>query len=360
MKKAEPRVRKSPFGVAPGGTPVDLYTLASAGGAVARIATYGGIVVSLEVPDREGRAGDVVLGFDSLDGYLANGRVYLGCIVGRFANRIRGGRFALDGREHLLARNDGENHLHGGARGFDKVVWRASPRETAIGPGVELSYRSPDGEEGYPGCLDVTVLYALTDENALQIDYAATTDRPTIVNLTHHGYFNLDGAGAGDVLGHLLAIDADRFTPVVEGLVPTGELRAVRGTPMDFTRPTAIGARIGSEDGQLALAGGYDHNFVLNRRGGGPSHAARVASPASGRVLEVLTTEPGLQLYTGNFLDGTVAGKGGRVYGHRSAVCLEAQHFPDSPNQPGFPSTVLRPGETYRATTLYRFSVDRP
>jgi aldose 1-epimerase len=351
VRKARPRVERSPFGQAPDGAPVDLYTLVSGKGAVARIATYGATVVSLEVPDREGRPGDVVLGFDSLDGYLANGRVYLGCIVGRYANRIREGRFALDGREHQLARNDGENHLHGGVRGFDKVVWTA----TARGAGVELAYESRDGEEGYPGNLSVRVAYSLTDENALAIDYAATTDRPTIVNLTHHGYFNLDGAGAGDVLGHLLAIDADRFTPVGAGLVPTGELRSVRGTPMDFTRPTAIGARIGSGDEQLALAGGYDHNLVLNRRGSGPSLAARLSSPGSGRVMEVLTTEPGLQLYSGNFLDGTVSGKGGRVYGHRSAVCLEAQHFPDSPNQPGFPSTVLRPGETYRATTIYRF-----
>ena len=355
MKGTGPRVGRSPFGTAPDGTAVDLYTLANGMGAVARIATWGATVVSLEVPDRQGRPGDVVLGFDTLDGYLRYPRAYFGCIVGRYANRIAKGRFTLEGREHVLACNDGENHLHVGVSGFDKVVWKAEPLAARRGAGVELSYRSRDGEEGYPGNLEVTVAYALTEGNALEIDYVATADRPTVVNLTHHGYFNLDGAGRGDVLGHVLAIDAGRFTPVGAGLVPTGELRAVRGTPMDFMRPTPIGARIGSKDEQLAFAGGYDHNFVLDRAGGGPSRAARLLSPGSGRALEVLTTEPGLQLYSGNFLDGTVAGKGGRVYGHRSAVCLEAQHFPDSPNQPGFPSTVLRPGETYRATTIYRF-----
>jgi aldose 1-epimerase len=298
------------------------------------------------------------LGFASLEGYLANGRVYLGCIAGRYANRIRRGRFALDGREHQLARNDGENHLHGGVRGFDKVLWRARPLAPSRAAGVELSYRSPDGEEGYPGNLDVRVTYALTDENALRIDYRATTDRPTIVNLTHHGYFNLEGAGRGDVLGHVLAIRAGRFTPVGEGLVPTGELRPVGGTPMDFGRPTAIGARIGSADEQLARAGGYDHNFVLDRKGARPSLAARLSSPGTGRVMEVLTTEPGLQLYSGNFLDGTAVGKGGRAYQHRFGLCLETQHFPDSPNQPGFPSTVLRPGDPWRSTTVYRFSVE--
>lgn len=360
MKGAGPRVWRSPFGTAPGGTAVDLYTLANGSGAVVRIATFGATVVSLEVPDRGGRLDDVVLGFDTLDGYLRNPTAYFGCIAGRYANRIARGRFVLDGREHVLACNDGENHLHGGVRGFDKVVWKARPLEASRGAGLELSYRSRDGEEGYPGNLDVTVTYALDDVNALEIGYLATADRPTVVNLTHHGYFNLDGAGRGEVLDHLLAVDAGRFTPVGAGLIPTGELRAVRGTPMDFGQPTAIGARIESRDEQLALAGGYDHNFVLDRTGDGPARAASLFSPASGRAMEVLTTEPGLQVYSGNFLDGTVAGKGGRVYGRRSAVCLEAQHFPDSPNQPGFPSTVLRPGETYRATTRYRFSVDRP
>jgi aldose 1-epimerase len=357
MRKASPTVETSAFGSTPDGTAVDLFTLSNGRGAAARIASYGATVVSLQVPDRDGRLDDVVLGFDTLDGYLHHPRPYFGAICGRYANRIRRGQFTLDGREHVLARNDGENHLHGGKRGFDKVVWKARPLPARRGAGVELSYRSPDGEEGYPGNLDVRVTYALTGENALRIDYRATTDRPTLVNLTHHSYFNLDGAGRGDVLAHVLAIRAGRFTPVVEGLIPTGELRSVRGTPMDFTRPTAIGARIDSGDEQLAVAGGYDHNFVLGRTGARPSLAARLASPATGRVMEVLTTEPGVQLYSGNFLDGTVVGKGGRAYGHRFAVCLETQHFPDSPNQPGFPSTVLRPGETYRSTTIYRFSV---
>lgn len=346
------RIETSPFGRTPDGTDVELYTLTGGGGAVARIASFGAIVVSLAVPDRDGRLDDVVLGFDTLDGYLLHPRPYFGAICGRYANRIRGGRFTLDGREYALACNDGENHLHGGQKGFDRAVWAAR----IAGGGVELSLRSPDGEEGYPGDLSVRVRYALTDENALSIDYVATTDRATLVNLTHHSYFNLDGAGRGDVLGHVLTIDADRFTPVVEGLIPTGELRDVRGTPMDFTRPTPIGARIGSKDEQLLLARGYDHNWVLNRRGDGPSLAARVESPATGRVLEVLTTEPGVHFYSGNFLDGTFAGKGGRIYGRRHGLCLETQHFPDSPNQPGFPSTVLRPGETYRTTTVFRFS----
>ncbi|HTN52661.1 MAG TPA: aldose epimerase family protein [Anaeromyxobacter sp.] len=349
-------IARRPFGAMPDGTPVELWTLRGAGGATAEIATYGGIVTSLRVPDRRGALGDVVLGHDSLAGYLAGNRPYLGAIVGRYANRIAGGSFALDGRRHALARNDGENHLHGGVRGFDKVVWSARAVESPRGPVLELSRTSPDGEEGYPGNLRVAAAFSLADD-ALVLAFAATTDRPTLCNLSHHGYFDLDAGGGADILGHVLTARASRFTPIGPGLVPTGELRAVAGTPLDFTRPTAVGARIGAPDEQLALAGGYDHNLVLDRRGPGLELAATVVGPTSGRVMEVLTTEPGMQLYSGNFLDGTVIGKGGIPYRHRSGLCLETQHFPDSPNHPGFPSTVLRPGETYRSTTVYRFSV---
>jgi aldose 1-epimerase len=350
------RIERSPFGRTPEGAPVDIYTLSNGNGVVAGITNYGGIVVSLGVPDRRGRLDDVVLGYATLDGYLQNNRPYFGCLVGRCGNRIAQGRFTLAGRTYALARNDGENHLHGGLRGFDKVVWTAKPVSAARGVGLELRYRSQDGEEGYPGNLATAVTYLLTDRDELEIDYLATTDEATICNLTHHSYFNLDPASA-DILGHRLMIDADRFTAVDKALIPTGELRSVEGTPMDFRHPTAIGARIGSEDQQVVFGRGYDHNWVLNRQGSGMSLAARLASPETGRVMEVLTTEPGLQFYSGNFLDGTITGKSGRVYGHRSGLCLETQHFPDSPNRPSFPSTVLRPGETYRTTTIYRFSV---
>ena len=302
------------------------------------------------MPDRDGHLDDVVLGYDGLEGYLGS-RAYFGAIVGRYANRIAGGRFTLEGRTCTLARNDGENHLHGGARGFDKAVWTARP---LAGTALELRYSSRDGEEGYPGALEAIVIYRLTDGDALEIDYQASTDRATVCNLTHHSYFDLDGGN--DVLGHRLTLRASRFTPVGAGLIPTGELRAVAGTPMDFRKATAIGARIGARDEQLALAGGYDHNWVLDREGAGLVPAATLVGPVSGRVLEVLTTEPGLQLYTGNSLDGTIIGKRGKVYGLRSGLCLEAQHFPDSPNHPAFPSTALHPGERYRSSTVYRFS----
>jgi len=344
------------FGRMPDGQQVELFTLANAHGLRAKIITYGAIVVSLEVPDRTGALADVVLGYDNLQQYLKDSP-YFGAIVGRYGNRIARGRFTLDGAEYRLATNDGRNHLHGGIRGFDKVLWKGEPFKEKQAVGVRLTYLSPDGEEGYPGNLNAIVTYRLTNENELRIDYEATTDKPTIVNLTHHSYFNLAGQGSGDILSHLLQINADRFTPVDSELIPTGELRSVDGTPLDFRRPTAIGARIGADDQQLRNGRGYDHNFVLNSGGTSLALAATVYQPTSGRVMEVLTTEPGLQFYSGNFLDGHHVGKGGRAYHYRTGFCLEAQHFPDSPNKPHFPSVVLRPGQTYRQTTIYRFSV---
>jgi aldose 1-epimerase len=354
---ARSRIERSPFGAIQG-RPVELFRLANRRGTTVAITSYGGIVVSLRVRDRRGRLDEVVLGHDALEGYLRNGRTYLGAVVGRYANRIAGGELIVDGVVHPLPLNDGDHHLHGGAGGFHQVVWGASAREGADRAGVALSYLSRDGEEGYPGDLAVSVSYDLTDEDELAMEVAATTDRPTVCNVAHHGYFNLERPRSRDVLGHLLQIDADYFTPVGPGLVPTGELRAVAGTPLDFRAATAIGARIGAADGQLALAGGYDHNWVLNRHDGELVRAARLAGPESGRVLEVLTTEPGLQFYSGNFLDGSVVGRGGERYGRRAGLCLETQHFPDSPHHPGFPSTVLRPGETHRSRTVYRFSVE--
>ena len=309
------------------------------------------------MPDRSGRLDDVVLGFDQLDGYLGS-RFYFGAIVGRYANRIARGRFALGGRTYPLARNNGENHLHGGLRGFDKVVWEARPLDGPSGAALELRHLSRDGEEGYPGNLEAVVNYRLTDDDALAIDYQASTDQETICNLTHHGYFNLDGGN--DILSHQLTLHASRFTPVRADLIPTGELRAVAGTAMDFRTATAIGARIDALDDQVALAGGYDHNWVLDRNGEGLVLAATLLGPLSGRLLEVWTTEPGLQFFSGNFPDERISGKRGRAYGFRSGLCLETQHFPDSPNHPAFPSTVLRPGERYRSSTTYRFSLAEP
>ncbi len=344
-----------PFGKLPTGEEVQLYTLANKSGMEARIMNYGGILVSLKVPDRQGQLGDVVLGFDGLDRYVKE-NPYFGALIGRYGNRIAGGKFELEGKTYTLAQNNGPNHLHGGLKGFDKKLWSAESADSPDGPQLILRCVSPDGEEGYPGELRVRVTYTLTDDNALRIDYEATTDKTTIVNLTNHSYFNLKDAGATPILDHVLMIDADRFTPVDETLIPTGELRPVEGTPFDFRQPTPIGARIDADDPQLRFAGGYDHNFVLNRTGEGLTLAARVYEPATGRVMEVLTTEPGIQFYTGNFLDGTLTGKSGVVYQKRSALCLETQHFPDSPNHPQFPSTVLKPGETYRSTTVYKFS----
>ena len=315
---------------------------------------YGGTVVSLKVPDRKGKLGDVVLGFDDLDGYIKESP-YFGALIGRFGNRIGKGSFTLGGRHYSLAKNDGENHLHGGVKGFDKVVWKAEPVRKDGDVGLSLTYLSKDGEEGYPGNLSVKVVYLWTRDNQLKIDYSATTDKETVVNLTHHSYFNL--AGEGDILGHRLWINADRFTPVDKGLIPTGELRSVKGTPMDFTREAAIGARIGQKDEQLKFGKGYDHNWVLNRKGEGLERAASLFDPGSGRVMEVYTTEPGLQFYSGNVLDGTLRGKAGRVYKRRTGLCLETQHFPDSPNKPGFPSVGLQPGEKYSTSTVYKFSV---
>lgn len=351
-------IEKEAFGTMPDGTAVDLYTLRNAGGCEVKITNYGGIVVGLTAADREGKLDDVVLGYETLGEYLAD-TPYFGALVGRYGNRIGGAKFTLDGVEHALEVNDGANSLHGGRRGFDKVVWQAKAVEGEKEDSLELTYLSADGEEGYPGNLSVKVVYAWTDDNELRIDYTATTDRKTVVNLTHHSYFNLAGAGVGDNLAHEMTINADRFTPVDGGLIPTGELRSVEGTPMDFRQPTAIGARIDADDEQLKLGGGYDHNWVLNSTDGSLAPAARVHEPTTGRVMDVLTTEPGIQFYAGNFLDGSNVGKGGKAYRHRSAFCLETQHFPDSPNHPEFPSTVLEPGGTYRQTTVYRFSARR-
>ncbi len=352
---AATQVTRGDFGKTSDGTPVEIYTLTNENGVEARIITYGGRVVSLKVPDRKGAMGDVVLGLDSMEGYTANAGPFFGALVGRYANRIGGARFTLGGVEYKVDKNDGANSLHGGARGFDKAVWTA--KELADG-GVELTYLSKDGEQGYPGNLTATVAYHLTVANELQIDFAATTDKATVVNLTNHSYFNLKGAGDGDILGHLVMLNADRFTPVDSGLIPTGELRAVKGTPFDFRKATAIGARIEQDDEQLKLGHGYDHNWVLNGRGGRLKLAARVEEPSTGRVLEVSTTEPGIQFYTGNFLDGKIVGKGGKAYGRRSGFCLETQHFPDSPNKGQFPSTVLKPGGRFESTTVFKFFVE--
>jgi aldose 1-epimerase len=347
-------ITKESFGQTLAGTPVDLYTLTNDHGLVVKITNYGGAIVALITPDRHGRPGDITLGFDNLAGYL-EAQPYFGCIVGRYANRIARAKFTLNGIEYTLAQNNGPNSLHGGLKGFDKVVWEAEAFEHEAGVGLTLKYLSQDGEEGYPGNLSVTVVYILTNANELKIDYSATTDRPTVVNLTNHAYFNL--AGGGDILNHELMLKADKFTPIDDTLIPTGELRPVSGTPLDFRQPTAIGARIEQEDEQLRLAGGYDHNFVLDNLNGELVLAAKVHEPTTGRVLEVYTTEPGIQFYSGNFLDGSVTGKGGQVYHKRSGFCLETQHYPDSPNQPNFPSTVLEPGDQYRQTTIFRFSI---
>ncbi|MHB9029268.1 MAG: aldose epimerase family protein [Candidatus Latescibacterota bacterium] len=350
-------IKRQVFGVMPDGRMVDLYTLVNSHGLEARIANYGGTVVSLFAPDREGKWADIVLGRENLEGYFPN-NPYFGCIVGRYGNRIAGGKFVLNGVEHTLARNNGPNHLHGGVKGFNQALWDAETFLSETGPSLKLSYLSPDGEEGYPGNLSVTVTYTVTDANELRIDYEAAADRPTVVNLTHHSYFNLAGAEAGNILGHELTINADAFTPIDETLITTGEIRSVKGTPLDFTEPAVIGARIGEDYDQLVFGLGYDHNWVLNKAGSELSFAARVREPASGRVMEVYTTEPGIQFYSGNFLDGSITGKKGKVYHKRDGLCLETQHFPDSVNKPRFPSTVLNPGERYTQTTIYRFEAE--
>ncbi|HET7506339.1 MAG TPA: aldose epimerase family protein [Kofleriaceae bacterium] len=338
------------------GRAVMRFVLENARGARAQIVGYGGALAALEVADRAGRPGDVTLGFDDLAGYIA-GRGYLGALIGRYGNRIAGARFALDGSEHRLAANDGANHLHGGRVGFDKAVWAATPRRTTEGPALELTHTSADGDEGYPGELAVRVTYTWSDDSALRIDYHATTDRPTVVNLTHHAYWNLAGHAAGSILGHELELAADRFAVVGPGLIPTGELRSVDGTPFDFRRATAIGARIDAGDPQLQIAGGYDHSFAITGADGTLRRAARLREPTTGRVLEVLTTEPAIQFYSGNMLDGA-RGKASAIYRRRSGLCLETQHFPDSPNQPAFPTTTLRPGTELCSTTVFRFLVD--
>ena len=352
-------VKKEPFGKTRDGQPVDLYTFSNAHGMEVRAMTYGGIIVSLKVPDRGGKLDDVVLGFDSLEGYLA-GHPYFGAIIGRYGNRIGNAKFTLDGVEYKLAANNGPNSLHGGIKGFDKAVWNAEPFEKSDSRGVILTYTSKDGEEGYPGNLKVKVTYTLTDKNELIFDYHATTDKATPVNLTNHTYFNLAGQGTRDILGHDIMINANKMTPVDSTFIPTGEITSVAGTPFDFRKPLPIGARIDQNDPQLQYGpGGYDHNYVLNKKGAELSLAARVSEAATGRVMEVYTTEPGVQFYAGNFLDGTLTGKGGKVYKRRFGLCLETQHFPDSPNKPNFPSTILRSGKTYSSRTEYKFLVEK-
>lgn len=349
-------VEKSNFGRMEDGTMVDLYTLTNGNGTEVKITNYGGIITSLKVAGKEGEVEDVVLGFDSLDGYLQEGVPFFGAIIGRYGNRIGNAKFVLGGETYELAANNGPNHLHGGIKGFDKVLWEAESFEEGEDVGVKLHYLSKDMEEGYPGNLDVHVTYTLTENDELKIDYKATTDKLTIVNLTNHAYFNLSGELGEDILDHKLMLNADRFIPVTQTLIPTGELQPVEGTPFDFTEPTAIGKRIEAENEQIGYGLGYDHCWIVNGEPGEMRLAARVYEPSSGRVMEVFTTEPGIQFYSGNFLDGSLSGKG-VTYKHRSGFCLETEHFPDSPNQPEFPSVELEPGETYQTQTTYRFSV---
>ncbi len=342
-------IKKEAFGKTADGKNVDLYTLTNANGSKAEIMTYGAIVTSLHVPDRDSNLADIVLGYDTLDEYI-KASPYFGAIVGRYGNRIAKGKFTLNGSKYTLATNDGENHLHGGIKGFDKVVWNAETIETDAGPALKLTYLSKDGEEGYPGNLNCTVIYTLTNNDEFKISYEAETDKPTVLNLTHHGYFNLAGHDSGDILGHELMLNADHFTPVDEGLIPTSEIKSVKGTPMNFTKPMPIGSRIAE------VKGGYDHNYVLNKPDDSLTLAASVYEPKTGRVMEIFTTEPGIQFYSGNFLDGSNKGKGA-VYNKHNGFCLETQHFPDSPNKPNFSSVVLKPGEKYTHLTVHKFSV---
>ncbi len=343
-------IQKSSFGALPDGTPVDLYTLTNTHGVICKIITYGGIITEIDAPDRNGQVADIVLGYETLPEYLKRSP-YFGAIVGRVANRIGKGQFTLDGHTYKLAINNGPNHLHGGIRGFDKVVWKAEPATRDDGVSLRLTYTSPDGEEGYPGTLKVMVVYTLNEKNELRIDYEATTDEATPVNLTNHTYWNL--AGEGEILDHVVTMAADSYTPVDDGLIPTGEIKPVKGTPMDFTSAAAIGSRINELTGKPR---GYDHNYVLNSGGKGLAFAVRVHDPKSGRSLELWTDQPGVQFYTGNFLDGSIKGKGGKSYGQHAAFCLETQQFPDFMNHPNFPQSTLRPGQTYHQSTFYRFS----
>lgn len=353
IAEAKTKVSSQPFGKLPDGTAVEIYTL-NDGRVEARIMTYGGIVVSLKVPDRKGNAADVVLGFDDLDGYVINnnnkGSAYIGAVIGRYANRIAHATFTLDGKKYELPKNDGDNTLHSGTHGFNNVVWKGKP----VANGVELTYLSKDGENGYPGNLNTVVRYTLSG-GSLRIEYSATTDKDTVLNLTNHSYFNLAGQGKGDVLGHQLSLHASRFTPVDATLIPTGELKSVASTPFDFRKATAIGARIDADDEQIHRGRGYDHNWVLDGSGK-LAEAAELYEPNSGRVLRVLTDQPGIQFYSGNFLDGSIKGKGGVPYERRGALCLETQHFPDSPNHPSFPSTELKLGQTFHSVTVFSFS----
>ncbi len=342
-------ISKAFYGTTPDGREVDIYTLTNTNGLKARITNYGAILVSLEVPDRKGQLADIILGYDTLAGYIEDS-AYMGATVGRYANRIGKAMFVLDGVEYHLAANNGENHLHGGDKGFNKVVWDAEQTKTEQGAGVKLTYSSRHSEEGYPGNLVCSVTYTLTKKDELKISFEARTDKATPVNLTHHSYFNLAGQGSSTILSHQLMIDADKYTPVDVNLIPTGEIASVRGTPLDFTRPTAIGSRIEQ------VIGGYDLNYVLNSGGGSLALAASVYEPASRRVVEVYTTEPGIQFYSGNFLDGSITGKANRVYNKHYGFCLEPQHFPDSPNKSNFPSAILNPGQKYTHETVYKFS----
>ena len=349
-------VQKEDFGKTPDGQQVFLYTLRNSSGMEVKVTNYGARITSIKVPDKNKKFADVVLGFDNLAGYLAD-EPYFGAVVGRYGNRIAHGAFTLDGKQYHIPLNDGPNALHGGKVGFDRRVWNGKDASATGGPAVELHYLSPDGEQGFPGNLNVTVRYSLGEKNDLRIDYSATTDKDTVLNLTNHSYFNLAGAGSETVLKHKLTLAADRFTPIDGTLIPTGALQSVSGTPLDFRKATVIGARINQDYDQLKLAKGYDHNFVLNRSNDSLSLAAKVEEPASGRVLEVFTDQPGVQFYSGNFLDGTIHGSGG-VYRHRSALCLETQHFPDSPNHPTFPTAVLHAGQDFHSTTIFRFSTE--
>jgi len=355
IQAVEPSITCKSFGTTAGGEKASLYTLINANGASASISNYGGTVTSLMMPDRNGKMGDVVLGFNKLADYEKKSP-YFGCLVGRYGNRIAKGEFTLDGKTYHLPINNNGQSLHGGLKGFDKVVWNATPLETKQGPSLKLTYVSKDGEEGYPGKLSVTATYTLTNKNELKLVYSAKTDKPTVVNLTHHSYFNLAGQGNGDILGHVVTIHANKFTPVDKVLIPSGKLASVKGTPFDFRKPTSIGARIQEKDEQLKNGKGYDHNWVADKWPGHLGLIAKIEEPKSGRVLEVISTEPGVQFYSGNFLDGTLTGKGGKVYNFRNGFCFEPQHFPDSPNHKNFPSTVLRPGQTYKNTIIYRFS----
>ena len=338
-----------PFGKTPDGQEVDLYIMTNTNGITAKITNYGAILVSLEVPDKNGKLADITLGFDTLEGYI-KGHPYFGATVGRYANRIGGAKFKLNDVEYQLAANNGPNHLHGGIKGFDKVVWKAEyVLADSDGAKVKLSYLSKDGEEGYPGNLTCTVTYTLTKDDELKINYEAETDKPTVINLTNHSYWNLAGQGNGDILGHELMLNADMYTPVDEGLIPTGEIKRVKDSPMDFTKPMIIGSRIAQ------VEGGYDHNYVLNSGGGTLALRARIYEPTSGRFMEIHTVEPGVQFYTGNFLDGSITGKAGKVYNKHYGFCLETQHFPDSPNKPDFPSVVLKPGDKYTTVTVHKF-----